>query len=98
MFLVIIVLLVWGNMYFEFKIAKALHLDSWSKKFVLLNLAISILISIGTAMLFPAAGMTIAAAGILSTVLSSPMYLTLVIVTHSPAAMLSTTRFRPGRY
>jgi hypothetical protein len=61
-------------LYFEFKIVKALGLEEISKRFVLANLGISILISIGAMMLFPAAGMVVASAGILSTVLSQPMY------------------------
>ena len=74
MFLTILVLLTVGQLYFEFKIVKALGLTEISKRFVLVNLGISILISIGAMMLFPAAGMVVASAGILSTVLSQPMY------------------------
>jgi len=74
MFLTILVLLTIGQLYFEFKIVKALGLTEISKRFVLVNLGISILISIGSMMLFPAAGMIVAASGILSTVLSQPMY------------------------
>jgi len=74
MFLTILVLLTIGQLYFEFKIVKALGLTEISKRFVLVNLGISILISIGAMMLFPAAGMVVASAGILSTVLSQPMY------------------------
>jgi hypothetical protein len=74
MFLTILVLLTVGQLYFEFKIVKALGLEEISKRFVLANLGISILISIGAMMLFPAAGMVVASAGILSTVLSQPMY------------------------
>ncbi len=74
MFLTILVLLTIGQLYFEFKIVKALGLEDISKRFVLANLGISILISIGSMMLFPAAGMVVASAGILSTVLSQPMY------------------------
>lgn len=74
MFLTILVLLTIGQLYFEFKIVKALGLTEISKRFVLVNLGISILISIGSMMLFPAAGMIVASAGILSTVLSQPMY------------------------
>jgi len=74
MFLTILFLLTIGQLYFEFKIVKALGLTEISKRFVLVNLGISILISIGSLMLFPAAGMIVAASGILSTVLSQPMY------------------------
>jgi hypothetical protein len=74
MFLTILVLLTVGQLYFEFKIVKALGLEEISRRFVLANLGISILISIGAMMLFPAAGMVVASAGILSTVLSQPMY------------------------
>lgn len=74
MFLIIIVVLVIGQMYFEFVIVRALHLEEFNKKFILGNLAFSILMSVGFGMLFPAAGMTIAAAGLLSTILSQPMY------------------------
>lgn len=74
MFLTILILLTIGQLYFEFKIVKALGLEEISKRFVLANLGISILISIGSMMLFPAAGMVVASAGILSTVLSQPMY------------------------
>ena len=74
MFLTILVLLTVGQLYFEFKIVKALGLESISRRFVLANLGISIMISIGAMMLFPAAGMVVASAGILSTVLSQPMY------------------------
>lgn len=74
MFLTILVLLTIGQLYFEFKIVKALGLTEISKRFVLVNLGISILISIGAMSLFPAAGMVVASAGILSTVLSQPMY------------------------
>ena len=74
MFLTILVLLTIGQLYFEFKIVKALGLEEISRRFVLANLGISILISIGAMMLFPAAGMVVASAGILSTVLSQPMY------------------------
>jgi len=74
MFLIILVLLTIGQLYFEFKIVKALGLEEISRRFVLVNLGISILISIGAMMLFPAAGMVVASAGILSTVLSQPMY------------------------
>ena len=74
MFLTILFLLTMGQLYFEFKIVKALGLEEISKRFVLVNLGISILISIGSMMLFPAAGMVVASAGILSTVLSQPMY------------------------
>jgi hypothetical protein len=74
MFLTILVLLTVGQLYFEFKIVKALGLEKISRRFVLANLGISILISIGAMMLFPAAGMVVASAGILSTVLSQPMY------------------------
>lgn len=74
MFLIILVLLTVGQLYFEFKIVKALGLEEISRRFVLANLGISILISIGAMMLFPAAGMVVASAGILSTVLSQPMY------------------------
>jgi hypothetical protein len=74
MFLTILVLLTVGQLYFEFKIVKALGLEEISKRFVLANLGMSILISIGAMMLFPAAGMVVASAGILSTVLSQPMY------------------------
>lgn len=74
MFLIIIVVLTIGQMYFEFKIVRALHLEEMNKKFVLLNLGFSICISLMFGWLFPAAGMTIAAAGLLSTILSQPMY------------------------
>ena len=74
MFLTILVLLTVGQLYFEFKIVKALGLEEISRRFVLANLGISILISIGAMMIFPAAGMVVASAGILSTVLSQPMY------------------------
>lgn len=74
MFLTILVLLTIGQLYFEFKIVKALGLKEITRRFVLVNLAISILISIGAMTLFPAAGMVVASAGILSTVLSQPMY------------------------
>ena len=74
MFLIIIAVLVVGQMYFEYVIVKALHLESFNKKFILGNLAFSIAMSIGFGMLFPAAGMTIAAAGLISTILSQPMY------------------------
>ena len=74
MFLTILVLLTIGQLYFEFKIVKALGLEEISRRFVLANLGISILISIGAMMIFPAAGMVVASAGILSTVLSQPMY------------------------
>lgn len=74
MFLIIISVLTVGQMYFEFKIVRALGLEEFNKRFVLGNLAFSILMSVGFGMLFPAAGMTIAAAGLLSTILSQPMY------------------------
>ena len=74
MFLIILVLLTTGQLYFEFKIVKALGLKEITKRFVLVNLGMSILISIGAMALFPAAGMVVASAGILSTVLSQPMY------------------------
>lgn len=74
MFLWIIAFLTIGQMYFEFKIVRALHLEEFNKRFVLGNLAFSILMSVGFGLLFPAAGMVIAAAGLLSTILSQPMY------------------------
>ncbi len=74
MFLTILVLLTVGQLYFEYKIVKALGMTEITKRFVLLNLGFSILISIGAMTLFPAAGMIVAASGILSTVLSQPMY------------------------
>jgi hypothetical protein len=74
MFLTILVLLTVGQLYFEFKIVKALGLTELTRRFVFLNLGFSILISIGAMTLFPAAGMIVAASGILSTVLSQPMY------------------------
>ncbi len=75
MFFVIIVVLTAGQMYFEFKITKALGLENISKRFVLVNLAFSIVITIGSSYLFGAAsGMVVVSAGMLSTVLSSPMY------------------------
>jgi hypothetical protein len=74
MFLTILVLLTIGQLYFEFKIVRALGLTELTRRFVLLNLGFSILISIGAMTLFPAAGMIVAASGILSTVLSQPMY------------------------
>lgn len=74
MFLIIIVVLTIGQMYFEFKIVRALHMEEFNRKFVLLNLGFSIIISLLFGWLFPAAGMTIAAAGLLSTILSQPMY------------------------
>lgn len=73
-FLIIIAVLTVGQMYFEFKIVKALHLESFNRRFVIGNLVFSICMSIGFGLLFPAAGMTIAAAGLLSTILSQPMY------------------------
>ncbi len=75
MFLWIIAVLVVGQMYLEYQVVKALHLEELNKRFLLGNLAFSIAMSIGFGMLFPAAGMTIAAAGLLSTILSQPMYL-----------------------
>lgn len=74
MFLIIITVLVIGQMYLEYVVVKALHLESFNKKFILGNLAFSIVMSVGFGMLFPAAGMTIAAAGLISTILSQPMY------------------------
>lgn len=74
MFLTILILLTVGQLYFEFKIVRALGLEQLSKRFALVNLAISIIISIGAMTMFPAAGMVVASAGILSTVLSQPMY------------------------
>jgi hypothetical protein len=74
MFLIILFLLTTGQLYFEYKIVKALGMTEITKRFVLLNLGFSILISIGAMTLFPAAGMIVAASGILSTVLSQPMY------------------------
>lgn len=74
MFIFMFVTLTIGQLYFEYKIAKALHLDELSRRFILLNLGMSIAISLLFGFLFPAAGMTIAAAGLISTVLSQPMY------------------------
>jgi hypothetical protein len=74
MFLIILFLLTVGQLYFEFKIVRALGLTELTRRFVFLNLGFSILISIGAMTLFPAAGMIVAASGILSTVLSQPMY------------------------
>lgn len=74
MFLTLVVILTVGQMYFEFKIAQALHMEEISRRFILVNLAFSICISLLFGWLFPAAGMTVAAAGLLSTILSQPMY------------------------
>jgi hypothetical protein len=74
MFMTIIIVLCIGQMYLEFQIAHALHMEELSRKFILVNLSFSIMISLLFTWLFPAAGMTIAAAGLASTVLSQPMY------------------------
>lgn len=63
-----------GQLYLEYKLAHALHLEELSQRFVLLNLGMSVALSLLFGFLFPAAGMTVAAAGIVSTVLSQPMY------------------------
>lgn len=74
MFMTIIIVLAVGQMYLEFQIARAFHMEDISRRFILVNLAFSIFISLLFGWLFPAAGMTIAAAGLLSTILSQPMY------------------------
>lgn len=90
MYLAIIVILVIGQMYLEYVVVKALHLEAFNKKFILGNLAFSIVMSIGFGMLFPAAGMTIAAAGLISTILSQPMYrLTEWYIVHTKPKLLN---------
>jgi len=63
-----------GQLYFEYKLAHALHLEELSRRFILLNLGMSICLSLLFGFLFPAAGMVVAAAGLISTIISQPMY------------------------
>jgi len=66
--------LVLGSMLLEFKLAYHLHITHFTQKYALLNIGMSLGLSIMLAAIFPAAGLIVLSAGLVSTALSMQMY------------------------